>query len=77
MKTRLLREIEETIRALQQFAVDWEQHFPESGEKTSRARSRARAGRLSEVLLTPQPLMVTGDVGTANRRQRSLRGRRQ
>ncbi len=53
MKSILLREIAKTIRALEEFAVDWEKHFPENGAKAFRATARMPRRRITRILTTP------------------------
>jgi hypothetical protein len=53
MKTKLVREIEKTIRALEEFAIEWEKHFPEKEGKSSRTRARAARRRFAQILEMP------------------------
>ena len=50
MKSRLVREIAKTIRALEKFAIDWKKHFPESETKASRIRARRPRRRFAQIL---------------------------
>jgi hypothetical protein len=50
MKSRLIREIERTIRALEDFASDWERHFPHSGGRANRTRVGTPRRRFAQVL---------------------------
>lgn len=77
MKTRLVKEIAKTIRALEKLAIDWEKHFPENEGKGSRVTARMPGPRLAQILKTP-PQRVEGR-GVNNRNQgnghRRVRGR--
>jgi hypothetical protein len=53
MKSTLVREIQKTILALEEFAIDWEKHFPESERKRSRKRARSPSRRLAQALEMP------------------------
>ncbi len=53
MKSRLAKEIEKTIRALEEFAIDWEKRFPESGGGACRIKARTLERRFAQFLETP------------------------
>ena len=53
MRSTLVREIEKTIRALEEFVIDWEKQFPENERKGSRTRARTPRRRLAQILEMP------------------------
>jgi hypothetical protein len=71
MKSRLLKEIAKTVRALEQLAIDWEKHFPENEEEGSRIKVRRQRRRFSQVLMTPPQLVTARDINDT----RSMSGR--
>ncbi len=73
MKCRLVREIERTIRALEEFAVDWERHFPENGAKAFRASARAPRRRITRILKMPPQLVAARGRNHTNHRIRDWR----
>lgn len=66
MKSRLLKEIAKTIRALEKLAIDWEKHFPENEEKASRIRARTPRRRFPPVLMTPPQLVTASGINNTN-----------
>ncbi len=66
MKSRLVREIEKTIRALEEFAIDWEKHFPENAGTAFRIRARAPRRRFAQILKMPPQLVAAKEMNHAN-----------
>lgn len=73
MKNRLAKEIANTIRALEEFAVEWEKQFPEDRNRTSRINFRAQARQLPEVLTPALQLVTLGGVNQASEPRRRWR----
>ena len=66
MKSRLVREIAKTIRALEKFAIDWEKHFPENEAKASRIGARAPRRRVAQILKMPPQLVAARGTNHTN-----------
>jgi hypothetical protein len=74
MKNRLVREIAKTIRALENFAIDWQKYFPESEPKASRIRARlGPKRRFAQILKLPPQLVAARGMNHINRGSRDWR----